>query len=97
MVKTKAFNGSKPAISMPIVTNSMEPAKIVAAKTGAVHHGNPWLVAYSPNPNPMKKKLIPTGIIIGSAKEKALRRFISLKGFSPFQIIYHIYVNNSQN
>lgn len=75
---------------MPIVTNSMEPAKIVAAKTGAVHQGNPWLVAYKPNPKPMKKKLMPIGTIIGNAKEKALRCFMSLKGFSPFEIIHYI-------
>ena len=46
MVKTKALIGSNPAINIPIVTNSMDPAKMVAAKTGGVHQGNPWLVAY---------------------------------------------------
>ena len=67
MVSINALIGSNPAINMPIVTNSMEPAKIVAAKTGAVHQGNPWLVAYTPNPQPMKKKLMPIGTIIGKA------------------------------
>ena len=82
---------------MPIDTNSMEPAKIVAAKTGAVHQGNPWLVAYKPNPKPMKKKLMPIGTMIGNAKENALRRFISLKDclLSKSYIIYYVNVNQN--
>ena len=63
---------------------------MVAAKTGAVHQGNPWLVAYKPNPKPMKKKLIPIGTIIGNAKENALRFFISFIGLASFP--HHIHL-----
>ena len=72
MVSTNALIGSNPATNMPIVTNSMDPAKIVDAKTGAVHQGSPWLVAYKPKPKPITNKLMPIGAIIGKAKEKAL-------------------------
>ena len=63
---------------------------MVAAKTGAVHQGNPWLVAYKPNPKPMKKKLMPIGTIIGNAKENALRCFISFIGLASLP--HHIHL-----